>query len=223
MSDLFEPRPPAEEQPQYDPVQPDSGRKGFRQKLGRLTAPLVGVGALLLKLGSLFKFATIFIAVGGYALIFGWPFAVGFVALIFVHELGHFIEAQREGLHPKVPVFIPFIGAYVKMTAGNPWQAARVALAGPIVGGFGAMVCYIWGEHQHSPVLHALAYTGFMLNLINMIPVSILDGGAVFRAARFLWHGGGRNKALAIYGLYALTAVALILGMRAAYIVQHRL
>jgi Zn-dependent protease len=72
-------------------------------------------------------------------------------------------------------------------------------------------------------VLHALAYTGFMLNLINMIPVSILDGGAVFRAARFLWHGGGRNKALAIYGLYALTAVALILGMRAAYIVQHRL
>ena len=140
MSDLFEPRPPAAVPPRYDPVQPESSRKSARQTLSRFTAPLIGLGALLLKLGSLFKFATIFIAVGGYALIFGWPFAVGFVALILVHELGHFIEAQREGLHPKVPVFIPFIGAYVKMTAGNPWQAARIAIAGPIVGGCGAMV-----------------------------------------------------------------------------------
>ena len=70
MSDLFEPRPPAEP-PQYEPVQPGSGRKSFRQTLSRFTAPLVGGFALLAKLGSLAKFASIFIAVGGYALIFG--------------------------------------------------------------------------------------------------------------------------------------------------------
>ena len=83
----------------------------------------------------LVKFGSIFIAVGGYALILGWKFAVGLVLLILLHEMGHYLEAKREGLSPRLPVFVPFLGAYVRYTRGNPWQTARVAIAGPMLGG----------------------------------------------------------------------------------------
>ena len=71
--------------------------------------------------------------------------------LILLHELGHYIEAQREGLHPKLPVFIPFLGAYVQYTRGNPWQTARVAIAGPIFGGLAALACYVVGHVSRDP------------------------------------------------------------------------
>ena len=84
--------------------------------------------------------------------------------------MGHFLEARREGLHPSWPVFIPFLGAYVKHTRGNPWQTARVAIAGPILGGVAALACYLVGQSQGSDLLVALAYFGFFLNLINLLP-----------------------------------------------------
>ena len=93
-------------------------------------------------------------------------------------------------------MFIPFLGAYVQYTRGNPWQTARVALAGPILGGVAALVCYLIGQSQDSDLFLALGYIGFFLNLINLIPVGILDGGAIWRSARFLRLGGGRSKAL---------------------------
>ena len=86
------------------------------------------------------KFFGIFLAVGGYALIWGWRFGVGFVLLILAHELGHYIEARREGLDPQLPVFIPFLGAYVALRnmRFDPWVNARVSLAGPVAGGIAA-------------------------------------------------------------------------------------
>ena len=160
---------------------------------------------------------------GVRASIFGWKFALGFVVLIFVHELGHFLEAEREGLKPNWPVFIPFIGAYVKHTRGNPWQTARVAIAGPILGGVGSLACYVIGRADHSNLMLALAYIGFWLNLINLMPVSILDGGSVWRSTKWLWRGGGRNKALVSGFLYVGTAFCLAVGANASYIPQHRL
>ena len=73
---------------------------------------LIGV---VVKFGAFVKFFGIFLAVGGYALIWGWSFAVGVVLLIAVHELGHYVEARRAGLDPQLPVFIPFLGAYVAL------------------------------------------------------------------------------------------------------------
>jgi Zn-dependent protease len=171
----------------------------------------------------LVKFSSIFIAIAAYALIFGWKFAVGFVLLIFIHELGHYIEAKREGLSPKLPVFIPFLGAYVQYTRGHPWQTVRVAIAGPILGGAAAAVCLAIAQSNGSRLLYALAYSGFFLNLFNMIPFGIFDGGAVWRSARFLRLGGGGKLAIASYLLYFGTAAALILGMIATYKPQHRL
>jgi Zn-dependent protease len=205
----------------YDPIQPRG--TDWRGLFRRLTAPIILVGGLLLKLGSLAKFATLFVAFGGYTLIWGWKFALGVVVLIFVHEFGHYLEATREGLEPDWPVFIPFLGAYVKHTRGNPWQTTRVAIAGPILGGVGALACFLIGEAQNSNLLIALGYFGFVLNLINLLPVSILDGGSVWRSTKWLWRGGGREKALVSGFLYVATAFCLAVGAIAAYIPQHRL
>jgi Zn-dependent protease len=206
----------------YDPIQPRGTDWGGR--IRKAVGPVVALVIAAAKFGFvLVKFSSIFIAIAAYALIFGWKFAVGFVLLIFIHELGHYIEAKREGLSPRLPVFIPFLGAYVQYTRGHPWQTVRVAIAGPILGGAAAAVCLAIAQSNGSRLLYALAYSGFFLNLFNMIPFGIFDGGAVWRSARFLRLGGGRKLALASYLLYFGTAAALILGMIATYKPQHRL
>jgi Zn-dependent protease len=217
------PRQPIEHEPvrDYDPIHPGTN---WRARLSKITGPIVAVGIALLKFGFIaVKFFSIFIAVAAYALIWGWKFAIGVVILIFVHELGHFVEAKREGLHPKLPVFIPFLGAYVAYTRGHPWQTVRVAIAGPILGGAAAFVIYLLAQSRDSDFLYALAYFGFFLNLFNLIPFGIFDGGAVWRSARFLRLGGGRNLALASYALYFATAAMLVLGMVASHVPQDRL
>jgi Zn-dependent protease len=206
----------------YEPIQPRG--TDWAGRIKKALGPIAALGIAAAKFGFIFlKFSSIFIAVAAYALIFGWKFAVGFVALIFIHETGHYIEAKREGLHPKLPVFIPFLGAYVQYTRGHPWQTVRVAIAGPILGGAAAAVCYAIAKSNGSHLLYALAYSGFFLNLFNLLPFGIFDGGAVWRSARWLRLGGGPRLALASYALYFGTAAMLILGMIATYKPQSRL
>jgi Zn-dependent protease len=205
----------------YDPIHPRG--RDWRGLFRRAFGPLIAAVIALAKWSFLLvKFGSIFVAVGAYALFFGWKFAIGLVLLLLLHELGHYIEAKREGLNPKLPVFIPFLGAYVQYTRGNPWQTARVAIAGPILGGLASLVCYVIGRADSSDLFLALAYFGFFINLINLIPVGILDGGAVWRSAKWLRLGGGRDKALITYALYAATAAALLVGMIASYVPRSR-
>jgi Zn-dependent protease len=211
-----------DEQRDYEPIHPRG--TDWAGRIRKLVGPVIALVIAAAKFGFvLVKFSSIFIAIAAYALIFGWKFAVGFVLLIFIHELGHYVEAKREGLSPKLPVFIPFLGAYVQYTRGNPWQTVRVAIAGPILGGAAAAVCFAFAQSNDSRLLYALAYSGFFLNLINMVPFSIFDGGAVWRSARYLRLGGGGRLAFASYALYFGTAAALILGMYATYRPQNRL
>ncbi len=206
----------------YEPIQPRG--TDWMGRIRKAVGPVIALVIAAAKFSFvLLKFSSIFIAVAAYALIFGWKFAVGFVLLIFIHELGHYIEAKREGLSPKLPVFIPFLGAYVQYTRGHPWQTVRVAIAGPILGGAAAAVCLAIAQSNGSALMYALAYSGFFLNLFNLLPFGIFDGGAVWRSARYLRVGGGRGLALASYALYFGTAAALILGMIATYKPQHRL
>jgi Zn-dependent protease len=218
---VSEQRPDDEWEPgQWTPPREERSRRG----IGRFLGPLIAGGIALAKWSFvLVKFSTIFIAVAAYALIWGWRFAVGFVFLILLHETGHYLEAKREGLSPKLPVFIPFLGAYVQYTRGHPWQTVRVAIAGPILGAVAAGVFLAVGNAQDSDLLRALAYFGFFLNLFNLIPIGFFDGGAVWRSAKWLRMGGGRNLALASYALYFATALACILGMIAAHVPQNRL
>ena len=99
-----------------------------------------------------FKFLGLFVSVAAYALIWGWSFGIGFVALILVHELGHYIEAKRQRLDVSIPRFIPFIGAYVaiKNSPLNPTRNALLALAGPFAGGLAAAFCWGLGSVEQS-------------------------------------------------------------------------
>jgi Zn-dependent protease len=206
----------------YEPIQPRG--TDWAGRIRRLIGPVIALVIAAAKWSFvLLKFSSIFIAIAAYALLFGWKFAVGFVLLIFVHELGHYVEAKREGLNPKLPVFIPFLGAYVQYTRGNPWQTARIAIAGPLLGGAASLAVLLVGLSDGSQFLQALSYIGFFLNLINLLPFGILDGGAVWRSARLLRLGGGRGKALFTYTLYGATALALVIGMIVAHVPQHRL
>ena len=140
---------------------------------------------LLLKGAKLGKFlvtgGTMLVSVFAYALLFGWPYAAGFVGLIFVHEMGHFIAARSRGLDVGAPTFIPFVGAWIQLK-DQPRDAeteAYIGMAGPLVGSFGALACYWMARETGSTLLLALAYSGFFLNLFNLIPVSPFDGGRI--------------------------------------------
>ena len=203
----YDPYQPREAEPleaEYSPVkQPLT----LRDLMGKLFAPIIAIGLLALKFGAFaIKFFGIFISVGGYALIFGWRFAAGFVALILVHELGHYIEARRQGLNPQLPVFIPFLGAYVAMKNApfDPWRNLLVSAAGPLLGGLASLGLWIAGEANDSRFLVALAYSGFFLNLFNLIPVRPFDGGFIWRSIKALRYGqrehapGRRRRAIGI-------------------------
>jgi Zn-dependent protease len=229
----------------YDPVHPrGTDWRGFFR---RIWAPIAVVIGFAVKFGfAIFKFFGIFISVGAYTLIWGWKFAVGFVLLILVHEMGHFFEARRQGLDVTLPTFVPFLGAFVliKNSPLNPWRNALVALAGPALGSAGAAFCWGLGAAMDSDLLRALAYAGFLINLINLIPVGILDGGAIWNALRLARHsvaapagqefavgstypiaipGGGRERAMQIALLYGGLVTLLVLGMIFAHVPQHRL
>lgn len=120
-----------------------------------------------------------------FSLGFGsWKFGLGFVLLILVHELGHVVEARRQGLQVSLPLFIPFFGAYVTIRHAGiaPWRSALVALAGPLAGGLGAAAVWAVGSQRNEHWLIQLAYVGFLLNAGNLLPVGFLDGGAALRA-----------------------------------------
>jgi Zn-dependent protease len=184
----------------YEPVQPESAWRSLARKLA---APFIALGILLWKLkflfAALFKFkifttsASMLVSVAAYAWIWGWKFAVGFVLLLFVHELGHVLELRRQGVPASAPLFIPFLGAVVGMNQmpKNARKEAQVALAGPILGSLGAAAVWGVGEAYDSDLLVALAFTGFLLNLFNLLPVLPLDGGRVVAALHpALWAVG---------------------------------
>ena len=212
------------------PVEHERDRRSL---LAKLLAPLVVLAGIVLKFGAfVLKFFGIFLAVGGYALIWGWRFAVGVVLLILAHELGHYVEAKRAGLDPQLPVFIPFLGAYVALRnmRFDPWVNARVSLAGPVAGGLAALACLAAAVAIDSDLLRALAYAGFLLNLINLAPIAFLDGAHVLRSWRVLRAGAGRRdpaEARRLGGVVAITSLLtialLIAGMVVAHVPQDRL
>ena len=137
-----------------------------------------------LKFGKVFlTVGSMLVSLGAYAWLYGWRYAAGFIVLLFVHEMGHFIAARQRGLDVGAPTFIPFLGAWIELRE-HPHDAeteAYIGLAGPLVGTLGALACYFLARQlgPDAKWLMAVAYAGFFLNLFNLIPVSPLDGGRV--------------------------------------------
>jgi Zn-dependent protease len=141
--------------------------------------------ALLLSGAKLGKLAasggTMLLSLVAYAFVFGWRYAAGFVALLFVHEMGHWLAARQRGLAVGLPTFIPFIGAWIEMKQ-QPHDAeteAWVGLGGPLLGTLGALLCYALARSLDADWLLAVSYAGFFINLFNLIPLSPLDGGRI--------------------------------------------
>ncbi|HEY2766635.1 MAG TPA: site-2 protease family protein [Solirubrobacteraceae bacterium] len=179
-------------------------RRGLRKRLGSI---LAGVLALVAKFGAVLKgllvalpnlkllttAGTAVVSVALYSLFWGWEFAVGFVVLLFLHEMGHVIQLRREGIKASAPMFIPFMGAVItsKSLGANALAEARVGLAGPILGSIAAAAVAIVGKLTDSDMLIALGYVGFLINLFNLLPVVPLDGGRAMAAmAPWMWFVG---------------------------------
>src|SRR5436305_11387377 len=202
---------------EYEPIQP----KGFdwRGLARKLWAPIAAIGAFLAKFGAVllkFKFLfSMFISFGAYLLLGPWWFALGLVGLLFVHEMGHVLEARRQGLPVSVPVFIPFMGALITMKEmpHDAWREARLAIAVPILGSLGALVLYVAGVAYDSHDLKALAFLGFFINLFNLLPVVPLDGGRITAALHpSLWFVGFLGLlALVIYRPNPILIIILLL------------
>lgn len=169
------------------------GAAGGAALVVKLAGQLKGLLFLLPKAKLLLTAGSALVSVAAYSLLWGWWFAVGFVVLLFVHEMGHVIALRREGISASAPTFIPFLGAVIaSRSLGDDVAAeARVGLAGPILGTLGAGVCLAIGELSGSGFFLALSYVGFLLNLFNMLPVVPLDGGRAMAAmAPALWFVG---------------------------------
>jgi Zn-dependent protease len=179
--------PQAPEPPQPEPeAEPRKRGLGGSILAGLLAILAKGKALLLLlpKVKLLTTSGSMLVSIAAYSLIWGWKFAVGFVLLLLVHEMGHVIQLRREGIPASAPVFIPFMGAVVwgKILEGNALAEARVGLAGPVLGSIGAAICWAIGAGLDSDFWRALAFVGFFLNLFNLAPVLPLDGGRAMAA-----------------------------------------
>ncbi|MGO9792616.1 MAG: site-2 protease family protein [Solirubrobacteraceae bacterium] len=215
--------------PSYDGAPLEQRKPSLlRRKLGAAGATLL---ALLTKLKALllllpkFKLlttaGTMAVSIVAYASIWGFAFAAGFVVLLLVHELGHVIALRREGIKASAPMFVPFLGAVIsaRSLGDNALAEARVGLAGPVLGTIGSAACLVVWHLTGSEIWRALAYTGFLLNLFNLLPVVPLDGGRAMAAmAPWMWGVGFAGLvALAIIFPNPIIFLILIIGGMGSY------
>src|SRR5437588_670322 len=154
-------------------------RANWWSRLKKALGPVAVVGVVIAKFFAKLKF-------------FILP-ALKFLPLLLIHECGHLIVARKFGLKVGAPVFIPFMGAFIalKEAPRNAWMEACVGIGGPILGSIGALACNSIGEFTDIPIFFALAWFGYFLNLFNLTPVGMLDGGRIVTAlSRWLWLPG---------------------------------
>jgi Zn-dependent protease len=196
--------------------------------LGGLLALLLGALAygkyallIIFKIPALATLATALVSVAAYSFVGGPWFAVGLVLMIFVHEMGHVVEIRRQGMHATAPIFIPFLGAAIfqRSHAQSPMRQAQIGIAGPIAGTIGATAALLYYSQTHWVVLLMWAYYGFLINLFNMIPFGMLDGGwilapvskwiqvAGLAALGYLWITGGISSLVIIIVILGLPVV----------------
>lgn len=160
---------------------PPPPKNNWAKKLG----PLAPIAIFLAKakwIFALFKLKFLFSLGAFFALywaMWGWKFGVGFGVLILLHEMGHYIDIRRRGLPADMPVFLPGFGAYVRWQAiGVSLQTrAEVSLAGPLAGLLAGVACLLIWWKTGDPIWAALTRAGVWLNLMNLIPIWVLDGG----------------------------------------------
>jgi len=225
----LEPPAPAAAPPPASPFGTPK-RSRVREKLSAAGAALIALFAklkavllFLPKIKLLSTAGTALVSVAAYSLFWGWEFALGFVLLILIHEIGHVIALRREGIPASAPMFIPFMGAVIgaRSLGDNALAEARVGLAGPLLGSLAAGAVALAGGLAHSAFLEALGYTGLLINLFNLLPVVPLDGGRAMAAMTpWMWFLG--FGALAVLDFVVPNPILLIITLFAAYELYRR-
>jgi Zn-dependent protease len=155
----------------------------------KILAPFGAAGLAIWKLKFLLvgltKLSTVISAlafVGIYWKAWGWPFALAVVVMIYIHEMGHVAAMARRGMPAEAPMFIPGVGAFVRMSGApvTPAEDARIGLAGPLWGLGAALAAYAAALATHSPFWLAVANTAAFINIFNLTPVWQLDGSRGF-------------------------------------------
>jgi Zn-dependent protease len=221
------PRPPEEPQgyqpfdSYYRPQAPQQGPRNARRGglLGGITAALAAALAygkyavlFLAKFGAVKTLLTLPISFGIYSWLRGPWFAAGLVIMILVHEMGHVVEIRRQGMQATAPLFIPFFGAAI-FQRGHPTDAlkqAQIGIAGPLAGTVGATVAFTMYAATRWEFLLIWAALGFFINLFNLIPIGMLDGGWIMAVV---------SKWFQIVGLVALILGVLFIGLSPFFIV----
>jgi Zn-dependent protease len=147
--------------------------------------PFAPLALFLLKVKSflflIFKIKFLFGILGFFGIywaLFGWKFALGFTASIFIHEMGHYVAVKRRGLKADLPIFFPGLGAYVRWYSMGVSRAdlASIALAGPVFGLGASLLCLAIAIWLRSPLFMVLANVGAWINFFNLLPILGLDG-----------------------------------------------
>jgi len=149
-----------------------------------------------------------------YSLFYGWKFALVFVLLIAVHEAGHVIFVRGFGLAAPAVYFVPGLGAFTtwKGAPRSVIEESAIAFGGPLVGGLAGFACFAYGLATGSGFWMAAAYVAFFLNLFNMIPLGILDGGKMTGAiSPRLWIAGYAFVIVAAIAFHWWSPILLIL------------
>ncbi len=170
---------------------------------------------LILQVGKFKTFISMLISIWAYAMFWGWSFAAGFVVLIFIHEMGHVLALRMMGIRASAPMFIPFVGAHIVMQQmpKNAFAESVAAYGGPLLGTIGAIGCVGIGAATGNLFWYALASSGFLLNLFNLLPISPLDGGRIIGVISPKLWVLGLLGAVALFYLTWSPIIALILIM----------
>lgn len=204
---------------QIDPVARPRGRfsslsrffSGFLLLLGVFALKLKALLILFLERGRLlfvnpfegFGAAQFAIAGGSMAVTvaaYAWKYPnrlgliLGFVVVTLIHEIGHAVVIRVKGLRAGYMVFIPFIGGAVtlKDQPRSAYDDAQIGLAGPIFGTLASLAFLQTFKWSKEPLYLLIALAGFVLNLINLLPIGMLDGGRISAAVtKWMWVFGG--------------------------------
>ncbi len=133
------------------------------------------------KASTVFSFLASF---GVYWSLWGWRYALGFLVAMYIHEMGHVAALRRFGIPASAPMFIPGVGAFVRMSRhpATTGEDARIGLAGPEWGLGAALAAYLAYWATGEPIWAAIGYSAAYLNLFNLLPIWQLDGGRGFAA-----------------------------------------
>jgi len=138
--------------------------------------------------------ASMALSIAAYATKAPLPLVVGFVLIVLIHEIGHAVVIRAKGLRAGMMVFIPFIGGAVtlKDQPRSAYDDAQIGLAGPIAGTFASLVVLQIYKWTNAPLYLAIAAAGFAVNLLNLLPIGMLDGGRISAAVtKWMWVFGG--------------------------------